>query len=358
MKHKKICLPLELVKQVETVNPGLFTFIEQEKREAEIRLKDPAWNLAKEYHIEKSSLSARDLAELALVANSAEHSKVISLNDLATMTSYFFCLSEWRKTKQIFSFSKEVQQLLCDGGKDDMKLPCEALRFLPYPVFFVELKDHPKFAGFFAEYFKRIHTNQDYSDIPSEGIQFFFILNDSFPDASYTYYRLPLYPGNLLSESIANARRQAKECSDGASLWEIPDSEIAQQEELFLAMQLLCYLSCDNKEIIESSETKQFASERGKKTEIKDTFREVTKWDVAETLTRTIKVSEAAEKRESRSNASGSSASKRPHMRRAHWHTYRIGKRDGEQSVILHFLPPVFVNGEKGELPVAETKYI
>ncbi|MCD8491987.1 MAG: hypothetical protein LRY51_08830, partial [Geovibrio sp.] len=38
---------------------------------------------------------------------------------------------------------------------------------------------------------------------------------------------------------------------------------------------------------------------------------------------------------------------KRPHLRRAHWHGYWTGPRDGEQSFILKWLPPVFVDSEQ-----------
>lgn len=38
---------------------------------------------------------------------------------------------------------------------------------------------------------------------------------------------------------------------------------------------------------------------------------------------------------------------KRPHLRRAHWHGYWTGPRDGERSFILKWLPPVFVDSEQ-----------
>ena len=40
-------------------------------------------------------------------------------------------------------------------------------------------------------------------------------------------------------------------------------------------------------------------------------------------------------------------SSPRPHIRRAHWHSYWIGPKDGERKVILKWLPPVLVGGEQ-----------
>lgn len=42
----------------------------------------------------------------------------------------------------------------------------------------------------------------------------------------------------------------------------------------------------------------------------------------------------------------GSHASPRPHIRRAHWHTYLTGPRQGEQERVLRWLPPLPVNVE------------
>lgn len=52
--------------------------------------------------------------------------------------------------------------------------------------------------------------------------------------------------------------------------------------------------------------------------------------------------------REARSSEAlgGSHASPRPHVRRAHWHSFWIGPRDGERRVVLKWLPPIAVNVE------------
>jgi hypothetical protein len=46
----------------------------------------------------------------------------------------------------------------------------------------------------------------------------------------------------------------------------------------------------------------------------------------------------------------------RPHIRRAHWHTFRRGPRDGEQTRVIRWLPPIPVNvDETGVIPTIYT---
>jgi hypothetical protein len=45
-----------------------------------------------------------------------------------------------------------------------------------------------------------------------------------------------------------------------------------------------------------------------------------------------------------RAGAGGAHASPRPHVRRAHWHTFLRGPRTGEQERVLRWLPPIPVN--------------
>ena len=50
-----------------------------------------------------------------------------------------------------------------------------------------------------------------------------------------------------------------------------------------------------------------------------------------------------------RSQANGGHGSVRPHMRRAHWHHFWTGPRDGERELVLKWLSPTMVNAGKTE---------
>lgn len=39
-----------------------------------------------------------------------------------------------------------------------------------------------------------------------------------------------------------------------------------------------------------------------------------------------------------------------PHIRRAHWHCYWIGPKDNPTDIVVHWLAPIVVNGNQGEV--------
>jgi len=50
-----------------------------------------------------------------------------------------------------------------------------------------------------------------------------------------------------------------------------------------------------------------------------------------------------AAREQARASSAGSGASPTPHVRRAHWHTFLLGPRDGERRKQVRWLPPIFV---------------
>jgi len=72
-----------------------------------------------------------------------------------------------------------------------------------------------------------------------------------------------------------------------------------------------------------------------------------TTWDVAVRLGAAIR---EAHRRGDEAAGGGSHASPRAHIRRAHWHTYLTGPREGEQRRELRWLPPIPVNVDLGDL--------
>jgi len=82
----------------------------------------------------------------------------------------------------------------------------------------------------------------------------------------------------------------------------------------------------------------------------------VTTWDVGVRMGAALRMTSVSP--EDKENADTDAASKqrsspRPHVRRAHWHGYWSGPRDGERKYTLHWIPPVLVSGDGSvELPV------
>lgn len=55
-----------------------------------------------------------------------------------------------------------------------------------------------------------------------------------------------------------------------------------------------------------------------------------------------------ADRREATDTGGGTHASPRPHIRRAHWHSFWLGPRDGERQLVARWLPPIAVG--RGDL--------
>lgn len=66
-----------------------------------------------------------------------------------------------------------------------------------------------------------------------------------------------------------------------------------------------------------------------------------TTWEVSYRLGAAIRAARAAEDREEQE--AGARRGPRPHIRRAHWHTYWTGSRDGARERVLRWLPPIAV---------------
>jgi hypothetical protein len=69
-------------------------------------------------------------------------------------------------------------------------------------------------------------------------------------------------------------------------------------------------------------------------------------WDVAIRIGSAIRAAQA-HRYEPEMSLDGSRAPMRPHMRKAHWHGFWSGPRDGQRRYRLHWLPPIPVNIDK-----------
>ena len=108
-------------------------------------------------------------------------------------------------------------------------------------------------------------------------------------------------------------------------------------------IQLVLYLCASNADIEENPEqSKIYRFNNGI---IKDKYREIKIYDVGYKLFDEIDTLEEVEK-EPKNHSKGTSKS--PHIRKAHWHHYWVGK-DNNKSKILKWLHPMFINPQKGK---------
>jgi hypothetical protein len=119
-------------------------------------------------------------------------------------------------------------------------------------------------------------------------------------------------------------------------------------------LNVLLYLCAANAEIIgdgKPEHPKEIKTKRGLRLFPPD---QPKIWDVGFRIGAAIR---AAEKRASSETHEGIHASPRPHIRRAHWHSFWKGHRDQpERELVLHWIPPIPVNVDD-QHPVVTTMH-
>ncbi len=236
-----------------------------------------------------------------------------------------YVLSSWRKNKMVYSFSEELQTLLCDT--EDFTLDSSLFDYLPYQTFYIELRHFGNYHGILIR-----HTHNQYDHILSiipiciNPLRY-FIMNFDLEDGQKFY--------EAVDQSTLNCKGLARE---------------PLKRCLIIGVQASMYLCAQNSDIQENEKQKRIyrPSER-----IQNKFSEIRKWDVGY---RIVKENKNLKKiLNQQSNPVQKTVEKRRprmHWRKAHWHTFWAG--EGRKKKVLHFLAPILVNETNDELPVVQ----
>jgi len=115
------------------------------------------------------------------------------------------------------------------------------------------------------------------------------------------------------------------------------------KDSLMKALLFAAYLSCEQPDVEENEVQKSFyrPAEKLKTSSVR-------KWDVGIRYTKEVK---RHQENSEQYVGPGNGTTKRPHIRKAHWHIYRYGKGRMQKKVL--WIPPIEVNCKaKPELPV------
>jgi hypothetical protein len=252
-------------------------------------------------------------------------------------------LAAWRQSKEVYTFDPDLADALY-AQVSDTKIPCNVLMRLPFYCVYI---DSDKYRFF-------CHLENDANDGRWE-LRFVRICDNGEMVASY------LHLGDFtLEESIAAGadeslyQMERLGGSDGVSalLSKIPGGQRNEYADVFdgkkLAemLQLVLYICADNADIVQPDENKKTYRERKPgetPREVKDKYREVRKWETGFYVGSTLRKERSGGNYEKQPYQGGT---KRPHMRRGHWHHYWKGK-EGNRELVLHWVLPIFVNGEE-----------
>jgi hypothetical protein len=239
-------------------------------------------------------------------------------------------LAAWRVTQGVYRFDPALYSAII-GTSLDGDLPTEVLYRMPEWCVYIETPDmlwHGKrLYGFFA------HLEWDAATHGREELR---LLLDSEDDLQ----PLPIHLGKwTLLESVENAMKTGLMHGGDAGL---SDSarELAEFNHTGLnqLLSLLLYLCTENAEIGDGAHRPSIpVAQKTKKGPRIFPPDKLTRWDVGVRIGSALRRAYQAEQTGQQTHAGP-----RPHIRRAHWHTYKVGV--GRELTTLKWLPPIPVN--------------
>lgn len=333
-KQENLPIPMQMLRDFEKDYPGCWNWIEHIRAG---KCKDlPDWD---------------DIVYIPLTGTNEILRNKYNSNDTNNGCLYA-ALASWRQYKEIYSFSPELVETLFAQADEDIVIPCDILRSMPFPCIYIET-EHNK-SGFF------VYWEQDFNTQDME-LRFTTIENENYGMKSEPHFSilncwLHISPGFTIADGI---RRGAELCDKNVRLRKATSTIPMTKDEITnfytplvsRLIQLVLYICAENAEVEENPETKPFTRKPAPGTQPKDVMREVRSWDVG------VKFAYNFRKSQSTSNIPGSSspgtgigAPKRPHARRGHWHHYWTGStKDGSRKLILKWTAPIFVGGSSDD---------
>lgn len=241
----------------------------------------------------------------------------------------------WRVSQGVYRFDADLYNSLTSQPLDG-NVPCEILKRMPEWCVYIEtirasFYEQP-IVGFWA------HLEHDVNDGRME-LRFVLMCEDE------KNLIVPVHLGDwTLEEGLQRMKAESsKYALPGINLDLIKEKDIAA--EITPLLQLVLYLCAENADMPQI----QHPQTRVRMSGQVDVPRETRYWTVGERVGAGIR---KYRNQEAQEHQGGTHASPRAHIRRAHWHSFWTGPRDGQRKLILRWLPPIPVGvDDDGELP-------
>jgi hypothetical protein len=250
-------------------------------------------------------------------------------------------LISWRPSKGIYRFHQELYEALIQSDLEG-EIPSNLLLRMPSWAVFIETpisENLPyQLEGFWA-YLSRLGNQNELVLVGLWRKDQLNFQSSADPEWDVLLFELLIgpHPVSDLTEMMYQqlARETGKEFTRNNEVRLIQDCMVSAM------LSLLLYLCSEEPDISnwepEKPKFKYFGNKRRWVSS-----KSVREWDVGLRLGAALRT--ARERLENdEHDETGAGLSPRPHVRRAHWHSYWIGKR-GEQTISLRWLPPIPVN--------------
>lgn len=269
-----------------------------------------------EYVVAKNNLSKTEYIKEALTA----------------WIMYFSCISTillWGETKQIYSIDDDFIEALMQT--ENIKIPVDIENIIPYKNICINL-DH----------------NTVFPDIDCIFISV-FKPNDEIGLQSKCNIGITLH---YLNHNFSSYILKLSEVKDGFYVKKLIANQTNNQKDILFVTQFLLYLCAANKDVQENDVTKKtYKPNKNKNLKIK--FSDIKQWDVGYRIGNTIRLNSKVKNDSLHANTENQvdvtdktiiKHSMSPHVRRAHWHHYWVGK--GRTELVLKWIGISFVGGK------------
>ncbi|MCD8083924.1 MAG: hypothetical protein LUE86_10545 [Clostridiales bacterium] len=256
---------------------------------------------------------------------------------LSYMPTSLYTLHDWLKYKQSYRLTQELaDDLFATEGCD---IPLDALH-VPFPTVYLDFSGIRYDAGGRKLYGAFVTLSDvPYRDNTEVSMCSVVLLWQPLGPETFASADFPYRYGGISFDYFPEHMEYTLE----EMIARLTDSLPEGRKPLRDAMLFLAYLSSEQPDVAEDEVQKTIYRSSGK-----PKATSVRKWDVGvRYMTEKRKRTMPAEEQEKEERSAG--AAKRPHVRRAHWHTYRYGPGKKEKKVL--WLPPMEI-GMKEETPV------
>jgi hypothetical protein len=249
-------------------------------------------------------------------------------------------LAPWRLTKGIYKFDADLFSALWDT--DIEKIPVDVLYNMEEWAVYIECPIDISFAGkkLFGWFY---HLECDANDNRAE-MRFLLDYGDRLSP-------VPVHVKDTVSAGLDSMLKEAENyglsLDDGAVL-----SSLSEMSQIRSMISVILYLCSEEQDIVDIQNP---ANKPARPTPVKvkkgltifPKDREVV-WHVGYRIGGSIR----------NVNNPGTGSKKRPHIRRAHWHSYWVGKNNTpERRITLKWIPPTLVGADDAEVEMPFTVY-
>lgn len=271
----------------------------------------------------------------------------LSTPDAVAQAGFGAALAAWRQTKFIYEFDETLADELI-GQSDDIVIPVDVVYQMPAQAIYIKYPPNDsEVDGFLAALESDPESRENELRI--------YLLYKQAPIS----FAVHLMPGGTINDGINRAieviRQNQAKYQDNvyeSSQFDLSVAYINEMRaELVRMVNLFLYVCAENADIEEDKEQSKIYRRPSR---IRDKFSEIKKYNAGVKqgiLLRKLRSYRYKPSEPVPGESHGTHASPIPHIRRAHYHHFWTGKRDGERTLILRWIPPTLVGGNNLENP-------